>query len=82
MENPNNALLIWCISSFSDVKDLASKLVNDIEECDKKIIYLKNVQRRLRVSTSFVFTLLYGNSTHGIEWLNNQHTLNRKTVQC
>ena len=32
------------------MKDLASKLVNEIEECDKKIIYLKNVQRQLRVS--------------------------------
>lgn len=33
-----------------DVKDLASKLVNEIEESDKKIIYLKHVQRQLRVS--------------------------------
>jgi len=63
------------------VKDLASKLVNEIEECDKKIIYLKNVQRQLRVSMSFVFTLLCGNLTYGIEWLNNQHGLNIKTVQ-
>ena len=36
--------------SLSDVKDLAYKLVNEIEESDKKIIYLKNVQRQLRVS--------------------------------
>ena len=36
--------------SLADVKDLAYKLVNEIEESDKKIIYLKNVQRQLRVS--------------------------------
>lgn len=42
---------------------MASKLVNEIEESDKKIIYLKNVQRQLRVSISFVFTLLCGNVT-------------------
>ena len=45
------------------MKEVASKLVNEIEESDKKIIYLKNVQRQLRVSTSFVFTLLCGNVT-------------------
>ena len=35
---------------LTDVKDLASKLVNEIEESDKKIVYLKHVQRQLRVS--------------------------------
>lgn len=40
---------------FSDVKDLASKLVNEIEGSDKKIIYLKNVQRQLRVSVQRMF---------------------------
>ena len=34
---------------LKDVKDLASKLVNEIEETDKKIVYLKHVQRQLRV---------------------------------
>ena len=42
---------------FSDVKDLASKLVNEIEESDKKIIYLKNVQRQLRVSVQRMFAV-------------------------
>lgn len=35
-----------------DVKDLAAKLLKEIEESDRKIIYLKNVQRQLRVSTT------------------------------
>lgn len=42
---------------FSDVKDLASKLVNEIEGSDKKIIYLKNVQRQLRVSVQRMFAV-------------------------
>lgn len=36
------------VDNKRDVKDLASKLVNEIEESDKKIIYLKLVQRQLR----------------------------------
>lgn len=36
------------VENKKDMKDLASKLVNEIEECDRKIIYLKNVQRQLR----------------------------------
>ena len=54
-EEGNVSALIWIsyprVSvSLADVKDLAYKLVNEIEESDKKIIYLKNVQRQLRVS--------------------------------
>lgn len=35
---------------FTDVKDLANKLLQEIEDSDKKIIYLKHIQRRLRVN--------------------------------
>ena len=32
------------------VRDIATKLLKDIDESDKKILYLKSVLRRLRVS--------------------------------